>query len=84
MKIFIHFPSDKIVEERNGRSYFKIYKNDDKSRLFSVHDGESEDNSLNRNFSNVYEIPNLMKMAYEAGKNGEEFEIVDIEDEEDE
>lgn len=34
-----------------------------------------EDATFNRDLSFVYSIPALMKMAYEAGKNGEEFSV---------
>ena len=37
--------------------------------------GEPEDNYLNRDLSFVYDIVDLIKEAYEAGKNGEELEI---------
>jgi hypothetical protein len=45
----------------------------------SFYDGEPEDSNLGRNFCDVYQIPALMKEAYEAGKNGETFEIENIE-----
>ena len=45
----------------------------DGKRVFFVNDGEPEDNNLSRNFSDVHNIPRLMKMAYEAGKNGQDF-----------
>ena len=35
-------------------------------------DGESEDNTLARNFNDVYQIASLLRMAYAAGKAGEE------------
>ena len=41
----------------------------------SFFDGESEDNTIARNFSDIYNIPELMKRAWEAGKNGESFEV---------
>jgi len=47
----------------------------DGKTVFSVHDGEPEDNSLGRNFNDCYRITSLLKRAYEAGKNGEEFTI---------
>lgn len=40
-------------------------------------DGEHEDNTLARNFGDCYIITDLVRMAYEAGKNGEEFEYVE-------
>jgi hypothetical protein len=44
-------------------------------------DGEPEDNTIGRNFGDIYKIPELMQMAYEAGKNGEslEFEKLEVE-----
>jgi hypothetical protein len=39
----------------------------DGKTVFSAHDGEPEDNSLCRNFSNCKHIPSLLKLAYEAG-----------------
>lgn len=37
-----------------------------------------EDATLDRDLSFVYDIPDLMEMAYTAGRNGEEFEIQHI------
>jgi hypothetical protein len=34
-----------------------------------------EDNMLSRNFSDCYDIPTLLRKAYEAGKNGEDFTV---------
>lgn len=52
---------------------------DDKTK-FSVCSGDSpEDNNLMRNFSDCYDIPELLRKAYLAGKNGEELEIEYIE-----
>lgn len=36
-----------------------------------------EDATLGRDLSFFYSIPNLMKLAYEAGQAGEDFEILD-------
>ena len=36
-----------------------------------------EDASLERDLNFVYDIPDLMKRAWEAGKNGEPFEVID-------
>lgn len=43
---------------------------------FSAGHGEPEDNYLFRDLSFVYDVEGLMKAAYEAGKNGEEFTVV--------
>ena len=45
----------------------------DGESVFSVGDGEPEDNSLSRNFNDCYNIVALMRRAFEAGKRGEEF-----------
>ena len=45
---------------------------------FEVHDGDSEDNTLYRNFADCFKVTELMRLAYEAGKRGEEFEIVTV------
>lgn len=40
----------------------------------SFADGEPEDNSLGRNFNDVHKIGELMKLAFEAGKNDDSFD----------
>jgi hypothetical protein len=45
----------------------------DGSLVASFYDGELEDNCISRNFSDVHNIEDLMRRAYEAGKNGEDF-----------
>lgn len=49
---------------------------------FAVHSSEDspEDNTLHRNFSDCYDIPALLRKAYEAGKNGEDFTVEYAED----
>lgn len=52
-------------------------------KAFTVKDGgEPEDNRLSRDLSFVYEIPELLKDAFEAGKRGEELEFIETESEE--
>jgi hypothetical protein len=41
-----------------------------------------EDANLMRDFSFIYNLPKFLKAAYDAGKNGESFEIKEIENEE--
>ncbi len=43
--------------------------------LLEFWDGEPEDANINRDFNDVYSITDLMKMAYDAGKNGEDFTV---------
>ena len=60
-------------EIEDGRCGYQIHIDD--KRVFGVHDGEPEDNTIGRNFNDVLIIVNLMKKAYLAGKAGEEFEV---------
>ncbi len=46
-------------------------------------DDTPEDNNLSRNFADCYDIPNMLKKAYEAGLKKEEFKIEYNEDVED-
>lgn len=49
----------------------------------SFGEGEPEDMSLTRDLSDAYNISDLLREAWEAGKRGEEFEFEAIEQEED-
>lgn len=73
MKVLVITRSEEEVERCDYRDAYEIKING--KRVFKARDGEPEDNSLGRDFSDIYNIPDLMKIAYEAGKNGEEFEI---------
>jgi hypothetical protein len=42
-----------------------------------------EDATLERDLDYVYDIPMLMEKAYEAGKNGEEFVVIEENESED-
>ena len=44
-------------------------------RMLTFRDGEPEDNSLCRNFNDVFSIAGVVKLAYEAGNAGEELTI---------
>ena len=57
---------------------------DDKTKFSVYHSDSPEDNNLFRNFSDCYDIPSLLRKAWQAGKNGEEFEIEYLEVGEDE
>ena len=39
-------------------------------------DGEPEDANLYRDFNDVYRIINALRIAHEAGRNGEKLEII--------
>lgn len=61
-------------DDYDFRQYLDITVNtQDKELCFSFYDGEPEDNNLSRNFSDCYNIVDAMKLAWEAGKRGEEF-----------
>lgn len=65
--------SESAMEDCDYRDAMQIDVDD--VLMFEVSDGEPEDSNLSRDFSDVYEIPKLMQMAYEAGRKGEDFEI---------
>ena len=67
------------------RDHFTLIATNDneQSRTFSIGSGEPEDMYLFRNLSDALDVPDLMQMAYEAGKNGEDFEVIKVESEED-
>lgn len=46
---------------------------------FTIGQGEPEDMSLTRDMSDCYNIISMMKQAYEAGKNGEDFLVESLE-----
>jgi len=77
MKVIQVNPSDELIERRDYRGLveFKVSTNAESKEL-SFYDGEPEDANLSRDFSDVYSIPYLLKMAYDAGKSGETFESV--------
>lgn len=65
-------------EDNDYRDNFTLIAENDKqeSRRFSVGAGEPEDMFIFRDLNDVLDVPELMKMAYEAGKAGEKFEII--------
>ena len=67
--------SEESLEDYDYHEAMEIHVNDKK--VFSVSDGEPEDSNLSRDFSSCWNIPTIMKMAYEAGKNGEEFNLIE-------
>ena len=62
---------------------FQLEATNDKneSRRFRIGRGEPEDMHLFRDLADALDVPELMKMAYEAGKNGEDFEIIEEDNE---
>ena len=80
MEVNVLSCSESQLEDRDYRDVLKIYI--DGKRVFSVGDGEPEDSNLSRDFNDCWSIPDMMRQAYDAGKNGEEFMLSygDIED----
>ena len=46
-------------------------------RMITLYDPEPEDATISRDLSFVYGIPELMRTAYEAGKKGMDFSVVE-------
>lgn len=65
--------------ERSGYSIEVVTESKTKTLRFI--DGEPEDATINRDFSHVRQIDILVRMAYEAGKNGEPLETSSVETE---
>lgn len=79
----------KIIETIRKGEYDEDYSIDIKvvtekgEKSVSFGSGEPEDMTLGRDLSGAYSISDLIEMAYEAGKNGEDFafEQKEVEDE---
>ena len=79
MRIKIVKRDEKYLERYDYRNFLRIEINDKKE--FEVMDGEPEDSNLSRDFNDCLKIIDLMKMAFNAGKNGEKFELEEGRDE---
>ena len=66
-----------IKERSDDYMYEGLEISIDDNYVFSGHHSEDspEDNSLHRNFSDCYDIPDMLRRAYNAGVNGESFDI---------
>lgn len=71
MKVTLITLSDRLLTERDYRQVLKVKING--KTEFHVSDGEPEDSNISRNFNDCYNVVDLMRKAYDAGKNGEEF-----------
>ena len=65
--------TEEELEEYDYRDCLEIYI--DGKQVFRVLDDEPEDSNLSRSFGDCYKITELMRKAYEAGKNGESIEF---------
>lgn len=62
-----------VSSEDDGRYYFGVQV--DGKYMMSFYDGEPEDNSLHRNFNDVFSIGDLITKAHLAGTLGEKLVI---------
>ncbi len=72
MKVEIYTLTEEEIERRDYCNALKIKING--SDEFEVYDGY-DDNSLSGNFNDCFKIEKLMKLAYQAGKNSEEYTV---------
>ena len=80
-----------IVKTREGndrndwRQAYEIEAVDDQGGriALSFYDGEPEDANISRDFNDVLSIPDIIKLAHQAGVNGEVLNIeqLDVEEE---
>ena len=73
MKVDIITSSEKFSDKHDYRQFMHIKINDQKIAEFL--DGEPEDANLSRDFSDVFNITEMIRMAHSAGKKGEELII---------
>ncbi len=80
MKITTVTLTPEALESREYRGLYAIEV--DGKNIIELWDGETEDNSLHRNFNDVFSIPTLLQTVYDAGRRGEEisFEGVEVGD----
>ena len=76
MNVEVISRSAEMIERSDYRDAIKIRI--DGETVFSVSDGEPEDANLSRDFSDAYNVPELLQKAFEAGRSGETIKIVDI------
>lgn len=81
MKITTITSPDYDCPEQDGH-LTTIIETNDGSKSASFGHGETEDMYLFRDLRDAYEIPSMLKMAYEAGKRGEELTTEEISEEE--
>lgn len=81
MEIVLKKLSDKTLET-NDFCYNAIKIEIDNKEVFYVREGEPEDNNLYRNFNDCWNVFNLMKTMYAAGKIGKKcfFDIKEVDE----
>lgn len=73
MKVDIITRTEACVEDYDYCDAVEIYL--DGVKKFGVHDGEPEGNNLGRNFSDVYNVGDLLEYFYNLGKSGLDVEF---------
>ena len=64
-----------LGEYDNTTSVLILIKNVDGDKIkFYLSEGEPEDMTFGRNLNDVFSIIKMLRLAYEAGKNGESLE----------
>jgi hypothetical protein len=76
MKVEIIHRSESRVEECDYRSALDLTViSGDNVVHIDFYDGEPEDNSMSRNFSSIYSIAEIIKVAHQAGLDGQPLEV---------
>lgn len=76
MKLTIKSANEKYLSDNDYQDFLTIEI--DGKKEFHVYEGAPEDATLYRDFADCNLVPELMRKAYEAGKNGEDFTIEKI------
>jgi hypothetical protein len=73
MKVVEKTLTEKGFENNDFRGWLEIVVNE--KTKFRFYDGEPEDANMSRDFNDVCSITSVMKQAWQAGRDGEPFEI---------
>ena len=73
MLVEIKSLTEESLNQRDYRDILYIHING--KRVFGVMDGEPEDSNLMRDFNDCFNVPDLMRRAYQAGVSGESIEV---------
>lgn len=81
MQIVTYYDDGEASDYEYDRFTLVVTNDNGESKRFSIGRGEPEDMYLFRDLNDALDVPDLMKMAYEAGKNGEELILQESEEE---
>ena len=73
MHIRIGTRSENALEKNEYRDIYSLSIDNEDILYFA--DGEPEDNDMRRNFNDVYQIDEVIKVVYKAGLRGEELNL---------